>query len=67
VPASGASTYAKNFEVEAAFWQYLSEHLFALAVELLLDFHRLPVPTQNCELTKEIEEFPAPPPYHRGA
>jgi hypothetical protein len=38
-----------------------------LAVELLLDFHRLPVPTQNCELTKEIEEFPAPPPYHRGA
>jgi hypothetical protein len=25
------------------------------------------VPTQNCELSREIEEFPASPPYRRGA
>jgi hypothetical protein len=25
------------------------------------------VPAQNCELSREIEEFQAPPPYRRGA
>jgi ABC-type nitrate/sulfonate/bicarbonate transport system ATPase subunit len=26
-----------------------------------------PVAAQNCELSREIEEFPASPPYCRGA